>query len=110
MVAKLKSLWATLLRKKDVKPNLLALSRLEANRELVKILGEIVEQGNDQRFGQILRNYGFVREIRPVKPEAGIPWQNEFYSEPQKILERVKRIKDALENSQGWPPDTGEKS
>ena len=110
MVAKLKSLWATLLRKKDVKPNLLALSRLEANRQLVKILGEIVEQGNDLRFGQILRNYGFVREIRPVKPEAGIRWQNEFYSEPQKILERVKRIKDALENLERQSSDSDEKS
>lgn len=98
MVAKLKSLWATLLGKKKEKPNLLALSRLEANRELVKILGEIVEKETDQRFSQILRNYGFVREIRPVKPEAGIPWQNEFYSEPQKILERVKRIKESLDN------------
>ena len=69
-----------------------------------------MEQGNDQRFGQLLRTYGFVREIRPVKPEAGIPWQNEFYSEPQKILERVKRIRYAIENSQGYPPDTEDKS
>jgi hypothetical protein len=110
MVAKLKSLWATLLGKKEEKSSTLAQTRLEANRELVKILSEIVEKENNQRFGQILRNYGFVREIRSVKPEAGIPWQNEFYSEPQKILERVKRIKDAIENSQGFPPDTEEKS
>lgn len=104
-------LWATLLRKRAGKlRNKFDQSRLEANRELVALLAELVEKRPTERFGQILRNCGFVREIRPINPEAGIPWQNEFYSEPQKILERVKRITYGIEDTERLASDSEKKS
>ena len=60
----------------------------------------MVEDSPSERFSQILRNYGFIKENRPAKPDnPHIYWQNEFYSEPQQILDRVKRrISDAKDS------------
>lgn len=70
-------------------------ARLEANMELLTILMGLVSNHPEQRFSQILRNYGFVRETRPVNPESlesqhVVDWCNEFYAEPQEVLKRVK--------------------
>lgn len=95
-------LWATLLRKRAGKPkNKFDQARLKANRELIETLTDLVEQNPSQRFGQILRNYGFIKENRPAKPSnPDIYWQNEFYKEPSEVLQRVKqRIKNASQNS-----------
>jgi hypothetical protein len=68
------------------------MNRLQANIQLLKILEALIkEQGADLRFSQILQSYGFVRQTRPAKPDLGIEWMNEFYEEPEVILERVKR-------------------
>lgn len=93
MVVKLKLLWATLLRKRAGKfKNKFDQDRLEANRELVEILTNLVEEQPTQRFSQLLRNAGFIKENRPAKPDnPNIYWQNEFYMEPQDVLKRVKR-------------------
>lgn len=79
------------------------MSRLNSNRRLVEILNRLVENNPDQRFSQILRNYGFIKEERPARPEMCISVQNEFYVESDKILERVERIVTDIE---GQPSDT----
>lgn len=68
------------------------MTRQEANRELVDILSELVEKHPDMRFGQLLEYASIVR-TRHLGPGD---WQNEFYMEPQKLLERVVI---SLENS-----------
>jgi len=73
--------------------------RLKANKELADILLKLVNENPTQRFSQILKNFGFVRHTRPASQnscdEYNIDWKDEFYEEPQKILERVKaRVKN----------------
>lgn len=60
--------------------------RLKANKELVKILSTIVKENPNQRFSQILRNYGFIKE----NIQDQTRWEDEFYAEPDIILDRVK--------------------
>ncbi len=66
------------------------MTRQQANQELVDILQYLVETEPDLRFSQILYNYGFVKPIRPARPELALDWQNEFYYEPTRILARVR--------------------
>lgn len=75
------------------------MTRQEANRQLVAELFNLIEQNPDLRFSQIMSVYGFVRQERAVRFEdIGVSWQNDFYTEPTDILERVqKRIKDMSE-------------
>lgn len=54
--------------------------RQETNRELLKKLGEFIEEYPQQRWGQILFNYGFL--------PAGDP----FYEESVDTLKRVDNI------------------
>lgn len=76
------------------------MNRLEANQRLLEILNRIVQNNPDLRFGQILRNYGFIKEVRPGKPELCLEWQNEFYTEPAKVLARVEqRLRDLNEKT-----------
>jgi hypothetical protein len=35
----------------------------------------------------------FVKEIRPVAPEKGLEWKNEFYLESEELLNRIYRCK-----------------
>ena len=79
------------------------MTRLESNRRLVEILNRLVENNPDQRFSQLLRNYGFIKEERPTRPEMCISVQNEFYVESDKILERVER---RVTDTEGQPSDT----
>lgn len=65
------------------------MNRQKSNEELVEILKTLVKTNPDQRFHQILRNYGFIVD---EPSSSGSPtWINEFYSEPDKVLERVKK-------------------
>ena len=72
--------------------------RLKANRELVKILAEEIEKRPSERFGQILRNSGFVVEnILQQDLQDGVMtlWANGFNQEPWETLARVAaRLKD----------------
>lgn len=70
-------------------------ARYEANRSLVAILAAYVENHPDQRFSQILNNYGFVKRD---SVDGNNYWKDEFYVEPDFILERVE---DELEKAFG---------
>ena len=71
-------------------------SRQIANIKLASLLGELVLKYPDQRFSQLLRNYMFVRERRPVNPETGVDWANEFYMDSDDLWKRVAK---SLENN-----------
>lgn len=76
-------------------------ARKEATMELLQILGQLILEHPEQRFSQILSNYGFVKATRPANPELRIDWQNEFYMEPVELLKRVQeRVRD-IKNSKG---------
>lgn len=60
--------------------------RQENNLLLLNRLYEIVLSEPDSRFGQILRNYGFINE----ENEGLIYWTNEFYTEPEVVVARVE--------------------
>ena len=66
-------------------------ARKEANLKLLEHLKYLMDNNPSMRFGQILQNFGFIKAERPAKPEQRISWQNEFYVEPQEVLERVER-------------------
>lgn len=73
------------------------MTRLEANLKLREELEFLIFQNPDMRFSQILLAFGFVKQCRPAKPkeERPIAWQDEFFMEPEQVLERVqRRIKD----------------
>ena len=73
--------------------------RQEANRELVKLLAELVEKHPTQRFSQILRNYGFIKQSAwDVLQNDVQSWMNEFYAEPQQVLDRVRKCLDEIRN------------
>jgi hypothetical protein len=63
--------------------------RKEKNKELLRILDEIVEACPDLRFGQILMNWGFVDWGR--KPGGTVEVYDPFYEEPDRTLSRVKK-------------------
>lgn len=65
------------------------MTKLQANKELLKLLTELIEANPDLRLGQILQVYQFVRPEQATKPELCINWQNEFYTESEVILRRV---------------------
>jgi hypothetical protein len=77
----------------EVKEN--PLVRQAYNEMILERLTKIVRENPSQRFGQIMRNYGLVREERPVQAEKavelGMNWKNEFYLESEALLERVER-------------------
>lgn len=63
--------------------------RFDANRALWTRLGELIEAWPDQRFGQLLRNFGFVRQ---ASVDDAVVWVDEFSLEPMDLLERVERV------------------
>ena len=72
------------------------MSRQVSNYQLAAILIELIKEFPDQRFSQILQNYGFIKPNRPADPQVRVDWQNEFYEESSTILDRVKnRVVDA---------------
>jgi len=56
------------------------MTRLEGNREVIRLLSSLIEAFPDHRFNQILWNLGFTEDP-----------QKEFYWEPWDLLERVKK-------------------
>lgn len=69
--------------------------RSDDNWKLINHLQYLNIKYPDMRFSQLLQNFGFIKPERPVKDPGRINWQNEFYLEGDKLLERVeKRIKD----------------
>lgn len=62
--------------------------RLDANRALWARLGDLIETWPDQRFGQILRNFGFVSQ---AQIDERTVWVDEFNLEPMTLLKRVEQ-------------------
>lgn len=64
-----------------------------ANKQLLSILEQVVDNNPDLRLGQILFNYQFVKwEIT----DDGIKIHDPFYEEPVDTLNRVKSIIEEL--------------
>lgn len=59
------------------------------NREIVRTLTVLVEENPHLRFGQILQAYDFVIAT-DLGFNGGDVWENEFYEEPDTILNRVR--------------------
>lgn len=68
--------------------------RHHANKRLLKLLSKAMSKHPEQRFGQILQNFGFVKTTRPINPKSAteyhVEWHNEFFVEPSDLLKRVK--------------------
>ncbi len=62
--------------------------RLEKNFELLDMLAGLMIKNPMLRFGQILQAYEFV--LTEAGPDE-THWKNEFYLEPDKLLERVEK-------------------
>lgn len=77
--------------------------RLEDNTKLWLLLGDIIAKNPELRFSQILQNYGFVDKEKAVIAHANDRqsidniWVNEYYTEPNTILQRVKEEKEKYE-------------
>lgn len=67
------------------------MNRLEANREILRILAERVEAQPEVRFGQLLRNMAAVLE-RVDATTGGIVWKDEFYLESTDLLKRIEKF------------------
>lgn len=81
------------------------MDRQTANLKLVEVLTKLIEKNPDQRFGQLLRNYGFILETDVL---SHVLWVNEFNLEPDVLLTRVKDFiysqepQVTITNSQFW--------
>ena len=56
--------------------------RLEANREIIAKLAELVEKNPDWRFHQLLQNAGVEK-----------PLEDQFYEESEQTLETLKKLR-----------------
>ena len=63
--------------------------RLKENRILIENLKTLVEKHPEQRFSQILLNFGFVKQVKSPNEEK-LYWKNEFYIEPDDVIKRLK--------------------
>jgi len=72
-------------------------SRRKYNLLILWELLKLVLKNPEQRFGQIMRNYGVVRHTRPAKQEVcderRIEWQDEFYFESETLLDRIRNLR-----------------
>lgn len=68
------------------------MTRQQANFMLVNMLHQLVEKNPDLRFGQILQAYDYVHNeaVPTYSGDDVLYWINEYYTEPQEILDRVK--------------------
>lgn len=63
------------------------MNRQEANRKILSILSDIIEQHPDWRFHQILQNLHIsLRDVTEFK------CLDQFYEESEETLERIKRM------------------
>lgn len=61
--------------------------RQEANRQILEVLGQAVEQNPDLRFHQLLQNLGIET-----------PHTDQFYEESTETLETLSRMTNAVQN------------
>lgn len=68
-------------------------NRHSDNIKILNILYKELLSQPDIRFGQALRNLGIVRE---ALDDRGVPtyWVNEFNTEPQEMLRRIRGRQD----------------
>lgn len=69
--------------------------RQKHNYLLLDTLKVVVSQYPDMRFGQILEAIHMVNTIK--LPDGTLAWENEFYTEPDMLLKRVKEQMERLE-------------
>lgn len=65
-------------------------SRQATNRKILALLDKLITLHPQLRFSQILAVYGFVEGSHDV--ESGWTWKDEFYTEPDEILNRVRNL------------------
>lgn len=68
------------------------MTRKQANMEIIRHLKHHLTMYPDIRLGQALRNIGIVVDFI-VEGENTPRWSNHFNEEPDKMLERMKKIK-----------------
>lgn len=66
------------------------MNRQEANREILKLLADMVEQYPDLRFGQILVNVDAVKLKPDTQFGVGYVMVDPFHEEPTETLSRMK--------------------
>lgn len=71
------------------------MSRKSNNQHLLYILETLITMYPEQRFSQILANYGFIKESRPTG-HHNVTWDNTYYEEPNVTVERVKKRMESL--------------
>ena len=64
------------------------MARLDDNKKILRILGKLIDENPDQRFGQIIANYIF-----PFYREEDM-----FFEESSKTLEKLEADIEYLEN------------
>ena len=76
----------------------MAAQRQESNREIIRLLSEMVEQHAEQRFGQLLINFGVLQlemteteQPAHEKPRVSDP----FYEESSATLKRLLKIRQS---------------
>ena len=75
--------------------------RQNNNKELLTYLEYLINKYPEQRFSQILSNYGFVIGYRTQ--DGSMVWANEYNAEPDKVLKRVEINVANIERQE--PPD-----
>lgn len=67
----------------------MALTRQEANREIIKQLSEAIEKYPDIRFTQLLTNLDININAKGIPCTERMLLEDLFYEEPTKTLERI---------------------
>ena len=71
------------------------MTRQEANRLILKILAQDIEDQPDIRFGQLMRNTGVVLED---DYQGDMQWAEEFNLESTALLDRIMKVRKGY----GW--------
>ena len=65
----------------------------EANRDIVMILIEEIENQPNTRFSQLMRNIGVVQQITLADGSGKCVWTDEFNMESDSLLKRIKSMR-----------------